>query len=91
LTHFRSRPGRHGEREDAEDEGEGGHENRTKARPGGGRRSLLGLIAVHVLPLPGEFDDQDRVLRGQANEDHEADLGEDVDRHAPEGQAGGRG
>ena len=49
------------------------------------------LIALHVLSLPREFDDQDRVLRGQAHQHHEADLSEDVDRHAPKGQAGGRG
>jgi hypothetical protein len=51
-------PGPHGEREDTEDEGEGGHQNRTKARPGGERHSLLGPIAVHVLSLPGESDDE---------------------------------
>src|ERR1700740_1579242 len=44
LRHFRPRSGCHGEREDTEDEGEGGHQNRTKARLGGGRRSLLGRI-----------------------------------------------
>ena len=43
-----------------------------------------------VLPLPCELHDENRVFRGQANQHHEADLGKDVDRHAPEGQAGGR-
>src|ERR1700730_11450083 len=51
LAHLRACPGRHGEREDTEDEGEGGHQDRTKTRPCGGRRGLLGLIALHVLSL----------------------------------------
>jgi hypothetical protein len=51
LAHLRACPGRHGEREDTEDEGEGDHQDRTKTRPCGGRRGLLGLIAPHVLSL----------------------------------------
>ena len=31
---------------------------------------------------------KDRIFRGQANEHNEADLGEDVDRHAPESVGG---
>ena len=31
----------------------------------------------------GELDDQDRILACQADQDHEADLGEDVDVLSP--------
>ena len=41
--------------------------------------------------MPRELDDEDRVLGGQSHQHHEADLGKDVDRHAPEVQAGRRG
>ena len=36
----------------------------------------------------GVFDNQDRVLTGQADQHDEADLGEDVDIHVREGHAG---
>ena len=41
--------------------------------------------------LARELDDQDRVLGSQADENDEADLRQDVDRHAPREQAGDRG
>jgi hypothetical protein len=39
-----------------------------------------------VLPLPRELDNQDCIFSRQTDKDHKADLREDVDRHASEGQ-----
>src|ERR1700758_3416936 len=91
LPHLRACSGRHGERENAEDEGEGRHQNGAEPGPGSSYRGFFGLIAVMVLPLARKFDDEDRVFRRQPHQYHEADLGEDVDRHAPEGQTSRRG
>src|SRR6185436_10333991 len=41
--------------------------------------------------LAGELDDQDRVLRREAHQHHEADLGEDVVVAVAEPHAGQRG
>ncbi len=45
-----------------------------------------------LLVLLGELDDQDRVLRRQADEHHEADLGQDVvvQPHQPDAGHGGK-
>src|SRR5271165_15526 len=86
LPHLGSGAGGYREGKDAKNERSRSHQYRAKADSSGFRRSLLGGIAIMVLPLPGELHDQDRVLRCQAHQDDEADLSEDVDRHAPEGQ-----
>ena len=44
-----------------------------------------------LLRLLGEFDDQDRVLRGQPDQHDEADLRQDVDVHPAHDQARHRG
>src|SRR5712691_6078359 len=62
LPHLRAGAGRHGERKDTENEGEGSHQDRAKARPGGRSRGLFGRVALLVLPLPRELDGEDRVL-----------------------------
>ena len=55
------------------------------------RDGLLGRIddahPVLLLKLDAELDDQDRVLRLQADQHHQADLAEDVQRHVVEPQA----
>src|SRR5262249_59785105 len=79
--HLRARAAGHGEREHTENEGKGGHQDWAETDAGGGRRSLLRLVAVLILPLPRELHDQNRVLGSQAHQHHEADLREDVDWH----------
>ena len=69
------------QRHDAEDEGERGHQDRPQPQPAG----LEGRLAprhARLLALLGELDDQDRVLARQADQDHEADLGEEAHVHA---------
>ena len=48
-------------------------------------------VEAAVLALAREFDDQDRVLGGEADQHDEADLGQDVDVHAAPEQAGDGG
>ena len=47
-------------------------------------------VGAAFLRLLGEFDDQDCVLRGKADQDHEADLGQDVVVHAAQQNAADR-
>ena len=63
--------------DDAEDEGERGHQDRPQPQP---RRldRRLDAVAALVLELLGELDDQDRVLGRQPDQHDEADLREDV-------------
>jgi hypothetical protein len=43
-----------------------------------------------ILSLPGELNNQDRVLRSQPDQHHETNLREDVDGHASEVEPGSR-
>src|SRR5213082_2007478 len=61
----------------AEDECERGHEYRPQPRLRGLDDRLEAWLAL-VLELLRELDDQDRVLGGEADQDDEADLREDV-------------
>ena len=65
------------QRHDAKDEGEGSHQHgaEAQARPRHGRfRSAHAGLAL----LLGELDDQNRILRRQADQQHHADLRVDV-------------
>ena len=66
------------ERNHAENEGEGGHDDRPQAEVAGLHGGLAPRCARLALPL-GELDDQDCILAGQADQHDEADLREDVD------------
>ena len=70
---------------DAEDEGEGGHQDRPQPGAAGLRGGLVPLEAVLQLALAGELDDQDGVLGRQADQHDQADLGQDVVVHAAAG------
>ena len=78
AAHFRAGAAADQQREDAQDEGEGGHYDRPQPQLAGGQRRLAAGKAFFSLPL-GELHDQDRILARQAQQDHEADLREDVD------------
>src|SRR5258708_10502529 len=67
--------------ENAEDEGEGGHEYRPQSEAGGFDYSVDDSAAFFAVGLC-EFDDQDRVFCAQADDENEANLGIDVVIHA---------
>ena len=66
------------ERNHAENEGEGSHDDRPQPQMAGFQGGLAPRRARLALPL-GELDDQNRILAGQADEHDKADLREDVD------------
>ena len=77
LAPFGAGAGRRQQRNDTEDEREGRHQDRTEAKLRRRHRRLherLSRLEFHLR----ELDDQDRVLRGEANEHDQPDLGEDV-------------
>ena len=78
LAHLVSRPLGEGQRDHAEDEGEGGHQDGPQPRA---RRLLRGLPAVHavqLLRLLGELHDQDGVLGRQPDQHDQAHLRKNV-------------
>src|SRR5262245_132180 len=77
------------QRHDAEDEGEGGHQDRTQAEPGGAERGVDDGLALVVFLL-GELDDEDGVLRRETDQHDEADLREDVVVETPPPERGER-
>jgi len=90
LPHLCACSGRDGERGNAQDERERGHQDRAQARTGGVHRGFAGG-GTFLFFLARELDDQDGVLGSQADENDEADLRQDVDGHAARQQAGDRG
>ncbi len=68
------------QRKHAENEGEGGHQDRPQTQPSRLHRRLDDRQALLATPF-GEFNDQDRVLRREADQHDEADLRIDVDLH----------
>lgn len=77
LAHFGAGAGGEDEGDDAQDEGEGGHQNGAETETAGFGDGGEAVFAG-VFELFGEFDDEDGVLAGESDEDDEADLGEDV-------------
>ena len=69
------------QRVEAEDEGERGHHHRAEAQPGALGRRVAQRHAALALLL-GEFDDQDAVLRGEADQHDHADLRVEIERQA---------
>src|SRR6516164_11368248 len=90
LPHLRACSGRNGEWGNAQNEWEGCHQDRAKARTRGVHRGFGGGDTFLFL-LARKLDDEDGVLGGQADENDEADLRQDVDGHAPRKQACDRG
>ena len=71
------------EGEDAENKGEGGHDDWAKARAGGLNRRVLNGCACGVA-FPGHFHDEDRIFGGKGDEEDEADLDVDIVRNTGE-------
>src|SRR3984957_20042387 len=90
LPHFRPGARRDDERRDAQDESKRRHQNGAQPRSRRVDRRLRGRTPFGLV-LTSEFHDQNRVLRGEANQNHETDLRQNVDRHAAEQQAADRG
>ncbi len=84
--HLRPGADRDHQRHDAEDERERGHQDRPQTQLHRRQRGVAARQPRLALVL-GEFDNQDRVLAGQADQHHEADLREDVDVRMRGGQA----
>ena len=78
------------ERDHAEDECGGRHEDGPQPRLRGRDRGVDGRHSV-LLALARELDDQDRVLRREADQHHHADLREDVVVEAAQVHAEHRG
>ncbi len=74
----------HDQGHEAEDFGQGGHENGPETQPGALRGGVKGGIALDVPLVPGEFDDHDGELGIETDEHDNADLGVDIVGHAPE-------
>src|ERR1700758_4702144 len=62
---------------DAEDKGKRRHQDRTQSQPGGINRGLPAAMAA-ILELPREFDDEDGVLGGKADQHDKADLSQNI-------------
>src|ERR1700733_15744649 len=84
LAHLCAGSGRDCERRDAHDESERGHQNGPKSSLSRVGRSFLWGFAIHIFSLFRKLYDQDCVLRGQTDQNHEANLSKNVDRHAPQ-------
>ena len=62
---------------------------RSRCRDASLAESMM-LIPCFCMQLDAELDDQDRVLRLQADQHHQADLAEDVQRHVVDPEADDR-
>ena len=87
LPHLGTGPRGDHQGDHAQDEGEGGHEDRPQPQPRGLHRGLVAGPARRV-QVPGKLDDEDRILAGQPDQDHQADLHEDVDHPMARQHAG---
>src|SRR6516162_7590654 len=86
LAHFGTGTGGNGEGCHAQYERERRHQNRSQPRACGVHRGFAGGDAVFLL-LTCELYNQDRVFSGQTDKNDKANLGQDVDGHAPREQA----
>src|ERR1700677_4130775 len=89
APHFRAGAFGQNQRHDAENKGEGRHQDRTEAQTAGFDGGFHAAQAG-ILPLFGEFDDEDGVFAGQADQDDKSDLGENIVVHSagPDAQNG---
>ena len=90
LAHFGTGAAAENQRKNAENEGEGGHQDRAQAEAAGFDRGGEAIFPIAILNLFGELDDEDGVLAGEADEHDEADLGEDVVLHRAQPDAADR-
>ena len=79
ATTLRARATRDHQRQDAEDEREAGHEDRSQTKLRRIHRRIKHRFA-RVIPIGRELGDHDRVLRRQTNQHDQADLCVGVER-----------
>src|SRR6516164_3787769 len=89
LAHFTTRPFGKNQGHHTEDEREAGHDDGPQPQLAGFQRGMESRHAG-LAPRLGEFDDQDGVLAGQADQYHKAHLREDVDIELGHDDAGDR-
>ena len=77
MTAVGARAGGNRQRQHAEHEGDRGHQDRAESQAAGFQRGIDQVMSL-VLQVAGKLDDQDRVLRRQADDDDQADLEVDV-------------
>src|SRR5690349_12882487 len=73
LTHFSAGPGRNHQRYHAEDESKRSHQNWTQTQTAG----IDGRFApaqAFILALPGELNDEDRILASETNQHDKSNL-----------------
>ncbi len=90
LAHFGAGALAEHEWEDTENEGEGSHQDRAQAQAASLDRSRETILAVAILDLLRELDDEDGVLAGESDQHDEADLREDVVLHRAQPNAADR-
>jgi hypothetical protein len=73
LAHLCTGAGCEHQRHGAQDEGEGCHQDRAQPRARGLHGGVPAVGAL-LLGLLGELGDQDRILSGESDQHHEADL-----------------
>src|ERR1700756_5402513 len=76
---FGAGAGAKGQGKRAEESGHGGHENGTEAKHTGFEDGVLGAFAAFALGLQGEVDHHDGVFLDDADEQDDADNGDDVE------------
>ena len=90
LAHFSAGAFAENQRKDTENEGEGSHQDRTQSEAAGFDGSGEAILAVAILDLFRELDDEDGVFAGEADEHDKADLREDVVLHRAQPDAADR-
>ena len=90
LAHFRAGTCAKNQRENAENESKGSHQNRAQSEAAGFDGGGEAVFLIAILDLLGELDDQDGVLAGKPDEHDETDLREDVVVHRAQPDAADR-
>src|SRR5260370_25977577 len=78
LTHLGTGAFAQDQREDAENEGEGRHQNRAQSETAGFNRGGETIFAIAILDVFRELNDEDGVFAGETGQHDKTDLSEDV-------------
>src|ERR1700722_18314530 len=79
ATKFGTGAGAEGQRESAEEGGHGGHEDGAEAQHAGLEDGVFGAFAAFALGLQGKIDHHDGVFLDDADQQNDADDGDDVE------------
>ena len=78
LPHFRSRTSGEDKRNNTENKGQRGHQDRPQTQVAGIECGLDSIDSL-ITPVLGELHDQDGVLAGQTHQHHKTDLRKNID------------